>query len=71
MMSDAGWRPRPAYQDKPRLVRKKKNAKIAVVRVSTFAVPRPVMKPLVELTRPPPSDYSSKMTAIIARTRIR
>ena len=50
---------------------KKKNASIAVVRVKTFAVPRPVIKPLVELTSPPPSDFCSRMTAIIPSTRIR
>ena len=35
------------------------------------AVPRPVIKPLVELTSPPPSDFCSRMTAIIPSTRIR
>ncbi len=53
------------------LVRKNPAASSAVVRVSTFAVPRPVKKPLVELTSPPPSDFCSITTPIKARTSMR
>jgi hypothetical protein len=54
-----------------RLVRKNPAARSAVVRVNTFAVPRPVMNPLVVLTKPPPSDFCSRTTPIKARTSIR
>ena len=50
---------------------KKPAARSAVVRVSTFAVPRPVIKPLDELTRPPPSDFCNSTTPIMASTSIR
>ena len=51
-MIEAGLRSKPAIHDSNRLVTKKPAARNAVVRVSTLAVPRPVMKPLVELTSP-------------------
>jgi hypothetical protein len=70
-MIDAGCRPRPASHDNARLVMKNPTANKAVVRVRTLAVPRPVMKPLVELTRPPPSDFCSSTTPIKPRTSIR
>ena len=45
-------------------------ARMTVVRVNAFAVPRPVIKPLtpppVPRPNPPPSDRCSKMTPIIA-----
>jgi len=43
----------------------------AVVRVNTLAVPRLVRNPLELLTRPPPSDFCSRTTPIIATTSIR
>src|SRR5579859_8085732 len=54
-MIETGLRSKPAIQDNNRLVTKKPAARNAVVRVKTFAVPRPVMKPEVELISPPPS----------------
>ena len=63
--------PRPASQDSAKLVTKNPTASNAVVRVRTFAVPRPVMKPLVELTSPPPSDFCSSTTPIMATTSMR
>ena len=71
LMIEAGWRPRPASHDSAKLVMKKPTASNAVVRVRTLAVPRPVIKPLVELTRPPPSDFCSSTTPIKPRTSIR
>lgn len=70
-ISDTGAPLCAAKSDRIRLVRKNPAARSAVVRVSTFAVPRPVMKPLVVLTSPPPSDFCSKTTPIRARTSIR
>jgi hypothetical protein len=70
-MIDAGCRPRPASHDSIRLVMKNPTASRAVVRVRTLAVPRPVIKPLVELTRPPPSDFCSRTTPIKPRTSMR
>ena len=46
-------------------------ASSAVVRDKTLAVPRLVMNPLVELIRPPPSDFCSSTTPIRAMTSIR
>src|SRR5580704_6711061 len=43
-MIEVGLRSKPAIQDNNRLVTKKPAARNAVVRVNTFAVPRPVMK---------------------------
>jgi hypothetical protein len=40
-------------------------------RDSTFAVPRLLRNPLVELTSPPPSDFCSNTTPIKARTSMR
>src|SRR5580692_6139653 len=70
-MIELGLRSKPAIQDNNRLVTKKPAARNAVVRVNTFAVPRPVMKPLVELTSPPPSDFCNSTTAIRPRTSMR
>src|ERR1700729_2175093 len=70
-MIEVGLRSRPAIHDSNRLVTKKPAARNAVVRVSTLAVPRPVMKPLVELTSPPPSDFCNSTTPIRARTSMR
>src|ERR1700682_4881857 len=70
-MIEVGLRSKPAIQDNNRLVTKKPAARNAVVRVSTLAVPRPVMKPLVELTSPPPSDFCSSTTPIRPRTSMR
>src|SRR5580700_6986977 len=70
-MIEVGLRSRPAIHDSNRLVTKKPAARNAVVRVKTFAVPRPVIKPLVELTRPPPSDFCSNTTPIRPRTSMR
>src|SRR6202041_2554263 len=61
-MIELGLRSKTAIHDSNRLVTKKPAAKNAVVRVKTFAVPRPVMKPEVELTSPPPSDFCSNTT---------
>src|ERR1700675_5071636 len=63
-MIEVGLRSKPAIHDSNRLVTKKPAARNAVVRVSTFAVPRPVIKPLVELTSPPPSDFCNSTTQI-------
>src|SRR4029077_9600208 len=52
-MIETGLRSRPATHDNSRLVTKKPAARNAVVRVKTFAVPRPVIKPEVELISPP------------------
>src|SRR5580698_4055768 len=70
-MIELGLRSKPAIQDSNRLVTKKPAARKAVVRVSTLAVPRPVMKPEVELTSPPPSDFCSSTTPIRPRTSMR
>ena len=70
-MIDAGCRWKLASQDKARLVKKKPAAKSAVVRDKTLAVPRLDKKPLVELIKPPPSDFCSNTTPISARTSIR
>src|ERR1700728_4496915 len=70
-MIDVGLRSTPASHDSARLVRKKPAARNAVVRLKTLAVPRPVIKPLVELTNPPPSDFCSSTTPIKARTIMR
>src|SRR5580692_2754201 len=70
-MIDVGLRSKPAIQDNNRLVTKKPAARNAVVRVSTLAVPRPDMKPLVELTSPPPSDFCNSTTPIRPRTSMR
>src|ERR1700692_2477836 len=70
-MIEVGLRSKPAIQDSNRLVTKKPAARNAVVRVKTFAVPRPVMKPEVELTSPPPSDFCSSTTPIRPRTSMR
>ena len=50
---------------------KKPVARTAVARVSAFAVPRLLRNPLVELTKPPPSDFCSSTTPIKARTIMR
>src|SRR5580704_3720174 len=70
-MIETGLRSKPAIHDSNRLVTKKPAARNAVVRVSTLAVPRPVMKPEVELTSPPPSDFCSNTTPIRPRTSMR
>src|SRR5580704_4404699 len=70
-MIEVGLRSKPAIQDNNRLVTKKPAARNAVVRVNTFAVPRPVMKPEVELTSPPPSDFCNSTTPIRPRTSMR
>src|SRR5580692_11799441 len=70
-MIDAGLRSNPAIHDNNRLVTKKPAARNAVVRVKTFAVPRPVMKPEVELTSPPPSDFCNSTTPIRPSTSMR
>src|ERR1700724_2926091 len=70
-MIELGLRSKPAIQDNNRLVTKKPAARNAVVRVKTLAVPRPVMKPEVELTSPPPSDFCSSTTPIRPRTSMR
>src|SRR5580700_7613690 len=70
-MIEVGLRSKPAIQDNNRLVTKNPAAKNAVVRVKTFAVPRPVMKPEVELTSPPPSDFCKSTTPIRPRTSMR
>src|SRR5580700_3032309 len=70
-MIEVGLRSKPAIQDNNRLVTKKPAARNAVVRVSTLAVPRPVMKPEVELTSPPPSDFCNSTTPIRPRTSMR
>jgi hypothetical protein len=70
-MIDAGWRWKLANQDRAKLVTKKPAAKSAVVRDKTLAVPRLDKKPLVELIKPPPSDFCSNTTPISARTSIR
>src|ERR1700688_3371695 len=70
-MIEVGLRSKPAIQDSNRLVTKKPAARNAVVRVKTFAVPRPVMKPEVEVTSPPPSDFCSSTTPIRPRTSMR
>src|ERR1700733_11821604 len=70
-MIDVGLRSTPASHDSARLGRKKPAARNAVVRLKTLAVPRPVIKPLVELTNPPPSDFCSSTTPIKARTIMR
>src|ERR1700722_267839 len=70
-MIEVGLRSKPAIQDNNRLVTKKPAARNAVVRVKTLAVPRPVMKPEVELTSPPPSDFCSSTTPIRPRTSMR
>src|SRR5579862_6030028 len=63
-MSVVGSRLWAASSDSSRLVAKNPAAKNAVVRVSTLAVLRPVINPLVELTKPPPSDFCSSTTPI-------
>src|SRR5580692_3520726 len=70
-MIEVGLRSKPAIQDSNRLVTKKPAAKNAVVRVKTLAVPRPVIKPEVELTSPPPSDFCNSTTEIRPRTSMR
>src|SRR5580692_711464 len=70
-MIEAGLRSKPAIHDNNRLVTKKPAARNAVVRVKTFAVPRPVMKPEVELTSPPPSDFCNSTTPIRPSTSMR
>src|SRR6202795_1632423 len=70
-MIEVGLRSKPAIPDSNRLGTKKPAARNAVVRVSTFAVPRPVIKPLVELTSPPPSDFCNSTTPIRPRTSMR
>src|ERR1700722_19118601 len=70
-MIEVGLRSKPAIQDNNRLVTKKPAARNAVVRVKTFAVPRPVLKPEVELTSPPPSDFCNSTTPIRPRTSMR
>src|SRR5579864_4334768 len=70
-MIEAGLRSKPATHDNSRLVAKKPAARNAVVRVKTFAVPRPVKKPLVELINPPPSDFCNSTTPIKATTSMR
>src|SRR3984957_15158005 len=70
-MIEVGSRSQPAIQDSNRVVTKKPAARNAVVRVKTFAVPRPVMKPEVELTSPPPSDFCNSTTPIRPRTSMR
>src|SRR5579862_404795 len=70
-MIELGLRSKPAIHDSNRLVTKKPAARNAVVRVSTLAVPRPVMKPEVELTSPPPSDFCNSTTPIRPSTSMR
>src|SRR5580700_449559 len=70
-MIEVGLRSKPAIHDSNRLVTKKPAARNAVVRVKTFAVPRPVIKPEVELTSPPPSDFCNSTTPIRPRTSMR
>ena len=69
--SEMDSRPWPASNERTRLVAKKPAASIAVARVSAFAVPRPVINPLVELTSPPPSDFCNSTTPIRPRTSMR
>src|SRR5215471_7738950 len=62
----------PARIESTRLVAKNSAARMAVVRVSTFAVPRLVRKPPPEpMPRPPPSERCSSTTPIMADTMIR
>ena len=71
-MIEVGARPHPARIDRMRLVRKNRPARIAVVRVSTFAVPRLVMKPPLEpMPSPPPSERCNSTAPIMASTSIR
>ena len=61
-----------AYQDRNRLVTKKPKARIAVVRVRRFAVPRLDMKPAPPpMPKPPPSDFCSNTAPIITETIMR
>jgi len=54
------------------LVRKKPAAKIPVVRVKRFAVPRLDMKPAPPpMPRPPPSDFWSRTAPIMTATIMR
>ena len=69
--SEMDLRPWPASNESTRLVMKKPVARTAVARVSAFAVPRLLRNPLVELTKPPPSDFCSSTTPIKARTSMR
>src|SRR5262249_12345032 len=59
--------------DSSRLVTKNPSARNAVVRVSTFAVPRLDRNPPPPppMPRPPPSDFCSSTTPIMASTIIR
>jgi hypothetical protein len=70
-MIEAGWRWKLAHHDKARLVTKKPAAKSAVVRDKTLAVPRLDKKPLVELIKPPPSDFCNNTTPMSASTSMR
>src|SRR5262245_4362182 len=73
-MTDCGLRSQPARTDRSRLMMKKPSARNAVLRVSTFAVPRLDRKPPPPpppMPSPPPSDFCNRMTPIIAVTTMR
>ena len=71
-MIDRGLRSRPARIESTKLVAKNVAARMAVVRVSTFDVPRLDKNPPVEpIPSPPPSDFCNRTTPIMAVTTMR
>ena len=73
-MIEGAWVPSRGMTTSRTLVSMKQPARTAVVRVSTFAVPRPVMKfdmPPPPMPSAPPSLFCIRMTPISATVTIR